>query len=418
VGPYFVVLGATFGTTLLLTPVARWVALRTGALVRPDSRRVHGRPTPTLGGVAMVAGVLVGLVVAWRLPEFRPVFQISTVPIGVGLAALVIFATGLIDDVREVSAPAKVAGMVLAGGLLSLAGVGTIFFRIPFGGILSLTPDLSAFVTILWVVGMANAINLIDGLDGLAAGITGIAAGAFFLYGLRLQQVDVLVEGNIGPLLAVVTLGVCLGFLPHNFHPARIFMGDSGALLLGLLMAASTMAVGGSTDAEYIGSTFFFFAPLVIPLVILGVPILDTAFAIVRRATRRSSLATADKEHLHHRLMRLGHGQRRSVLILWAWTALLSAVVLIPTYTGRGVPLIAVSVAGLALVLYTVFHPGLRRARGAKASEEEVPEAPAPAAQAPAAVPSPERQLAQAVDRRRRRARRRHAARRAPRRPG
>jgi UDP-GlcNAc:undecaprenyl-phosphate GlcNAc-1-phosphate transferase len=417
VGPYFVVLGATFATTLLLTPLARWVAVRTGALVRPDSRRVHGRPTPTLGGVAMIAGVLVGLVVAWRLPEFRPVFQISTVPIGVGLAAVTIFATGLIDDVREVSAPAKVAGMVLAGGLLSLAGVGTIFFRIPFGGILSLTPDLSAFVTILWVVGMANAINLIDGLDGLAAGITGIAAGAFFLYGLRLEQVDVLVEGNIGPLLAVITLGICLGFLPHNFHPARIFMGDAGALLLGLLMAASTMAVGGSTDAEYVGSTFFFFAPLVIPLVILGVPILDTVFAIVRRATRRASLATADKEHLHHRLMRLGHGQRRSVLILWAWTALLSAVVLIPTYTGRGVPLIAVSAAGLALVLYTVFHPGLRRARVAR-EPEETPE-PAPATtEVRAAVPSPERQLAAAVDRRRRRARRRHAQRRTPRRPG
>jgi UDP-GlcNAc:undecaprenyl-phosphate GlcNAc-1-phosphate transferase len=346
------------------------------------------------------------------------VFDSLTVPVGVALAAFAIFAVGLIDDVREVSAPAKTAGMVLAGGILTVAGISTVFFRIPFGGILSLTPDLSAFITVLWVVGMANAINLIDGLDGLAAGITGIAAGAFFLYGIRLEEVDVLAAGNVGPLVAVITLGICVGFLPHNFHPARIFMGDAGALLLGLLMAASTMAVGASTDAEYVGSTFFFFAPLVIPLVILGVPVLDTVFAIIRRATRRSGLATADKEHLHHRLMRLGHGHRRSVLILWAWTALLSAVVLVPTYTGRGVPLIAVTVAALALLLLTIFLPGLGRIRPGRETEPAVVAEPADTPTVQMAVPSPERQLAATVDRRRRRSRRRHAQRRTPRRPG
>ena len=124
----------------------------------------------------------------------------------------------------------------------------------------------------LWVVGMANAINFIDGLDGLAAGIVAIAAGSFFLYGVRLDHVGVLGPGNIGPLLAIITVGVCLGFLPYNFHPAKIFMGDCGALLLGLLMAASTIAVGGPTDTAFSGQTFFFFAPLFIPLVILGVP--------------------------------------------------------------------------------------------------------------------------------------------------
>jgi UDP-GlcNAc:undecaprenyl-phosphate/decaprenyl-phosphate GlcNAc-1-phosphate transferase len=414
VGPYLVVVAVAFLTTLVLTPVVRRVAIRTGAVVLPDPRRVHDRPTPTLGGVAMIAGALAGLAAAFFIPAFDAIFQTRTVPLGVALAAVVIFAVGLIDDIREVSAPAKTAGMVLAGSILTVAGVSTVFFRIPFGGILSLTPDLSAFITVLWVVGMANAINLIDGLDGLAAGITGIAAGAFLLYGLRLEQVDVLATGNVGPLIAAVTLGVCLGFLPHNFHPARIFMGDSGALMLGLLMAASTMAVGGQTDAEYIGSTFFFFAPLVIPLVILGVPILDTLFAIVRRATRRSGLATADKEHLHHRLMRLGHGQRRSVLILWAWTALLSAVVLIPTYTGRAVPLITITVAALALLLYTVFHPGRWRPREA----EEPMAAPIGPEDATVkmAIPSPEQQLAAAVDRRRRRNRRRPAHRRSPRR--
>src|SRR5207302_3666639 len=135
---------------------------------------------------------------------------------------------------------------------------------------------------------------------------------------------------------------------------------DSGALLLGLLMAASTISVGGSTDTEFSGQSFFFFAPLFIPLVILGVPILDTAFSIVRRASRRAGVATADKEHLHHRLMRLGHGQRRSVLILWAWTVLLCGLVLYPSYTGRGDAVVPLGIAGVGLVLFTVFHPAGR----------------------------------------------------------
>ena len=220
-------------------------------------------------------------------------------------------------------------------------------------------------VTLCWVVGMANAINLIDGLDGLAAGITAIASGAFLLYALRLDDVGVLVPGNVGPLVAVVTLGACLGFLPWNVHPARIFMGDCGALMLGVLMAASTMSVGGSTDATFSGQSFFFLAPLFIPLVILGVPMLDTVFAIVRRASSRAGVATADKGHLHHRLLKLGHGHRRAVFILWAWTALLSGAVLFPALAGRGDALVPLAMAGLALILYTVFHPGARKARGA-----------------------------------------------------
>ena len=134
--------------------------------------------------------------------------------------------------------------------------------------------------------------------------------------------------GGVIAVIAIIVAGICFGFLPHNFHPARIFMGDAGALLLGLLMAAATIAVGGNTDQPFSGQTFFFFAPLFLPLVILGVPILDTIWALLRRAKGRSGLTIADKGHLHHRLMRLGHGQRRAVLILWTWTALLSAFVL------------------------------------------------------------------------------------------
>jgi UDP-GlcNAc:undecaprenyl-phosphate GlcNAc-1-phosphate transferase len=183
---------------------------------------------------------------------------------------------------------------------------------------------------------------------------------------------------NVGPLVAVIACGVCLGFLPHNFHPARIFMGDCGALLLGLLMAASTMVVGGRTADQFSGQTYFFFAPMFIPLFVLGVPVVDTLFAIVRRTVRRSGVATADKEHLHHRLMRLGHGHRRSVVILWAWTAILSGLVLFPTFTNEGNAVIPFAVAALGVVLYTMFSAGRRR-RGEPPVEVAEEVAPLPA---------------------------------------
>ena len=156
---------------------------------------------------------------------------------------------------------------------------------------------------------------------------------------------------------------MCLGFLPFNFNPASIFMGDSGALLLGLLLASSTIAVGGQSDDPFSGQSWFFFAPLVIPLVILGVPLLDTAFAVIRRASRRSGVATADKAHLHHRLMDLGHGHRRAVAILWAWTALLSAFVLVPVYTDRGNGIVPIGLLALGLLLFTAFAPRLGEMR-------------------------------------------------------
>ena len=212
---------------------------------------------------------------------------------------------------------------------------------------------------------MTQAINLIDGLDGLAAGIVAIGAGAFFLYSQKLSDADLLNPPNLGPLIAIIAVGLCVGFLPHNFSPARIFMGDSGALLLGLLMAVATSVVGGRTDPDqrFVGQTYFFLAPLVLPLFILGVPVLDLTFAIVRRATRRKALDVADKGHLHHRLMNLGHGHRRSVVILWTWTALLSVFVLYPVLSGENPTYLPFGIVALGIVLYTVLHPSVRKHR-------------------------------------------------------
>jgi UDP-GlcNAc:undecaprenyl-phosphate GlcNAc-1-phosphate transferase len=160
-----------------------------------------------------------------------------------------------------------------------------------------------------------------------------------------------------------------VGFLPWNFNPARIFMGDAGALFLGLLMAVTTITIGGRADYQYTGTTYFFFAPLVIPLLILGVPIVDTAFSFLRRVVRGQSFSVADKDHLHHRLMRLGHGQRRSVIILWLWTGLLSAIVLYPTYSGEGDLYIPFAVLAAGLLLYTMFGAGLHTSDAADEPE-------------------------------------------------
>ena len=386
-GAYGIVLAAVAVTTLLGVPLVRRLAVRMGAVVRPDERRVHARPTPTLGGIAMLAGFCVGMVVAWRMEAFDTIFEGNTEPLGLLIAAVLILAVGVIDDLREVSAPAKVSGIVVSASVLVLSGISILTLRIPFVSTFILDPNWSYLLSVLWVLGMTNAINLIDGLDGLAAGIVAIAAGTFFLYAQQLGHEGLLAEGNIGPLIAVIVLGMCLGFLPWNVHPAKIFMGDGGALLLGLLMAASTMVVGGRTDQPFSGQTFFFFAPVFIPLVILGVPIIDTAWAIVRRARTRSGLATADKDHLHHRLMRLGHGHRRSVFILWAWTALLSGFVLFPTYTHQGDAIVPFGIAALGLALYTLLHPGVRQAR--RADGEAAARARDDAADAVASVEEP-----------------------------
>ena len=367
IGSYLLIGAVAAVVTFATTPIVGWLARRRGWVYLPTDRTVHQTPLPDVGGLAMFLGFVAALTTAKFTDVFDVLFDSNSEPLGVLLAAAIIFVVGFIDDIREISPPAKLAGTVLAGLVLVQFGVVMFSFRLPFyEGPIILSDDLQPLVTVLWLIGMTQAINLIDGLDGLAAGIVAIGAFAFFLYSQELTNTGLLDVRNIGPLIAIIAVGVCVGFLPHNFNPARIMMGDGGALLLGLFLAVSTSVVGGRADSfseEFVGQTYFFLAPLAIPLLILGVPIFDLLFAVIRRATGRKSLAAADKGHLHHRLMDLGHGHRRSVVILWTWTALLSGFVLYPTLTGQNPAYLPFGIAALGIILFTVLHPSVRARR-------------------------------------------------------
>lgn len=364
---YLAILVFTAVTSYGLTWLWRIFATKRGIIKHPGKRDrdIHTTAVPNASGMAMFGAFLLAMLVAWRLPFFSGVFRDSSEPLGVVIGASIIVGIQFIDDLRDLSPPAKLAGVVLGASVMYFFGLSMFYFRIPFAGFVVLAADLAPLMTVLWVAGMTQAVNFIDGLDGLAAGIVAIAAAAFTIYAQRLSDGGLLAPENIGPLLAVIACGLCLGYLPHNVHPAKVFMADSGAYLLGVLMAASTLTVGGRIADQFSGQTYFFYAPIFIPLFILGVPILDVATSIVRRSAKRGAgLGEADAEHIHHRLARLGHGQRRAVFILWTWTALLSAFVLAPTLVGgdrtflnRIVPF---AIAALGLALYTLFHPVVR----------------------------------------------------------
>ncbi len=373
-GWYAVVFVVAVITTALATWPAISLATAIGYVDVPKDRKVHARVTPYGGGAAMFVGFCVAMATAAAIPQFRPLFHASSEALGVVFAGTAIFIVGLIDDLRDMSAPAKMAGQVLAASILYFCGATMYQFHIPLTGqFVVLSPSIIPLVTAVWVIALTNAVNLIDGLDGLASGIVSIGSAALALYGLKLEGLGLLPLSNIGPLIAIIACGICLGFLVFNFHPAKIFMGDAGALFLGLLLSASTMVIGGRTPPAS-GITYFFFAPLFLPFFILGIPILDMVMAFIRRTAKGTGFSTADKDHIHHRLLRLGHGHRRAVLTLWAWTAVLSSLVLTPLFIPSlttVVPFAAI-VAGIGLVL--LFWPDQR----SRATEEPIePLAPA-----------------------------------------
>ncbi|MGH2819818.1 MAG: glycosyltransferase family 4 protein [Actinomycetota bacterium] len=357
--PYLVAGLIALTITFVATPLVRSGARRCGLIDRPGDRKIHALPTPTLGGLAIFLGVLgAGLIAYLYMPDFREGLRLTSEPLGIAAGAIVIFALGAVDDVRELPAPVKLAGQIFASGLVFLAGVKMEYLLLPGNQqSIVLSDDVSVLVTIAWLVAMINALNLVDGLDGLAAGIAAIASAAFFVYSFQLS--DAFASTFVAPLAAIIILGASLGFLRYNFHPASIFMGDSGAMLLGLLLGAATVvAVGAAPPAGAVTTTsevFLAYFPLLIPLMVLALPLLDALFAIVRRARRRRSVFIADKEHIHHRLMDLGHGHRQAVIVMYVWSALAAGAALAYSFLDQEDLIYALPIAVGALVLYTLF---------------------------------------------------------------
>ena len=354
---YLLVFAVTAGVTFLATPIARALSLRLGWIDRPSDRKVHPKPTPTVGGLAIFVGLAAGLVVARFVPFLQGLYETSSELDAAAIAAAMIVVVGVVDDTRGVSALGKLTGQILVAGVLVLLGVQLLWFYFPGQGVLSLSADLAVPLTVAWVVLMMNAVNLIDGLDGLAAGLVAIAALAFFAYMVRSPGGDL--EASTAALLSALAAGAAIGFLPWNFHPAKIFMGDSGSLLLGLVLAVATVSgVGRNLQGPSGGELAVIAIPVAVPLLVLAVPLLDVLFAIVRRMRRGTGIGHADKEHIHHRLMEIGHSHRQAVLLMYLWSGLISGCALAVAFIDGRATVTAILAAAvvLAIALPLVFR--------------------------------------------------------------
>jgi UDP-GlcNAc:undecaprenyl-phosphate GlcNAc-1-phosphate transferase len=340
---YILVALISAAVTFLLTGVVRRFAIKIGAIANPRARDVHVTPIPRMGGIGIYLGVVGGMALALHLPVLRRGFDYSYDSIGVLIAAGVIVLIGALDDRFELDAWTKLAGQVMCAGILVIFGVQWFVFWVPWGGlqgslgqVIVLDRNQGALLTVILVVVMVNAMNFVDGLDGLASGLGLIAASATCAFSLGLLANS---NGDVAthpPALIAATLaGACLGFLPYNFQPAKIFMGDSGSMMIGLMLASASTSASGKINYSQYGASdalalhgasdaLALLSPLLVVAAVLFVPLLDLLMAVVRRTRRGESPFAADKMHLHHRLLEIGHSQRRAVLLIYLWAALLA----------------------------------------------------------------------------------------------
>ena len=359
--------------TYLLTPVARRIALRWGAMTPVRDRDVHAIPTPRLGGIAMLGGFAAALLVSNSLPFLGPrLFGPDIVAVLSG--AVLICLLGVADDKWELDAITKLAGQVLAAGVMVLQGIQMLF--LPVGGLapgpsddipgaVVLGPLEGSVLTILLIVLTMNAVNFVDGLDGLAAGIVAIAAAAFFAFSYLLTVDEGLLRATTAGVVSAALVGVCVGFLPHNFSPARIFMGDSGSMLIGLLLATTTITLTGSVNPNDVGTDIApALVPLLLPIAVMVVPFLDVVLAIIRRTLAGRSPFAPDKQHLHHRLLERGHSHARAVLVMYLWSAVLAFGATAIAFLDARATIISLAAVSLVALLLTMNIPRLRRAEG------------------------------------------------------
>lgn len=311
--------------TYITTGIVRAILVRSEQMAEIRDRDVHTHPIPRLGGVAMFTGAMAAIYVADQFPALTRGFQPVTPEMNaVVWGAFVIVVVGVLDDLYELDAITKLLGQVLAGVVMSLLGISWTVLYVPFGGGTTVVLDQtsSMVLTVLVTVTLINAFNFVDGIDGLAAGLGMIAAGATLLFSLTvLHDQGGMVSAYPPAIIAAAVVGMCAGFLPHNFEPARIFMGDTGAMLIGLMLAAASISASGKIDMSLYGAVdmIALLSPVIVVIGVVFVPMLDLVMAVVRRVRRGQSPFSADKMHLHHRLLSLGHTHRRVVLVLYSW---------------------------------------------------------------------------------------------------
>ncbi len=355
---YLFVLVVAMATTYVAVPAAYRLAVRIGAFTQVRDRDVHAVPIPRLGGVGIFAGFLGATLVAAKLPFLHQVFDTPELW-GVLVGGAIVCLVGAIDDVYELDPLTKLAGQIVAAGVMAFLGVQ--LFSVPIAGVTTVLPGpVLVLFTILTVLVSTNAVNFIDGLDGLASGVVAIAAATFFAYSYSISRsFDPPNVFSSATFISAALLGCCLGFLPHNFYPARLFMGDSGALLLGLLLAAAMISTTGGVSPSQVSTNVVGAAvlPLLVPLAIILLPVLDVILAIIRRTRAGRRPWSPDAQHLHHRMLQIGHGHRRAVLLLWLWAAVVSAGSIGYVFLDAGVATGLVAGALALSVALTVWLP-------------------------------------------------------------
>ncbi|MET9821239.1 MULTISPECIES: MraY family glycosyltransferase [Streptomyces] len=380
---YLLTLCVTAAVTYLLTGPVRKFAIVAGAMPEIRARDVHREPTPRLGGIAMFFGLCAGLLVADHLTNLSEVFEKSNEPRALLSGAALIWLIGVLDDKFEIDALIKLGGQMIAAGVMVVQGLTILWIPLPGVGTVALTQWQGTLLTVALVVITINAVNFVDGLDGLAAGMVCIAAAAFFMYAYRIWYSYGIEAAAPASLFAAILMGMCLGFLPHNMHPARIFMGDSGSMLIGLVLAAGAISVTGQVDPDlmnlFSGSErnsvhqmVPVYIPLVMPLTIIAIPAADLILAIVRRTWKGQSPFAADRGHLHHRLLEIGHSHSRAVLIMYFFSALIAFGALAYSVNAASMWIVLgvvfLSAIGLVLLLMPRFTP-----RAPRWSERFVP---------------------------------------------
>ena len=359
---YLLCLLAAAAVTYLTTPVVEHLARRFGVVAAVRDRDVHAQPTPRLGGLAMLAGLLAGIMLASQLPRMSELFETARTPLALLSGVLVIVILGIVDDRWGLDAPVKLAGQVLAAGLMAFQGIAVIWLPTPVGTLV-LGPVKRVLFTVVIALESINAINFVDGLDGLAGGIVAIAAGAFFVYSYLLSVTMGIERVTLATLVSALLVGMCLGFLPHNWYRARIFMGDTGSMQLGLLLAASSITLIGQVDPSALSGRTIVptLLPMLLPVAVMAVPLVDLLLAVIRRTRAGRNPFAPDKLHLHHRLLEMGHSQPRAVQLMYAWTGLVAFTAVAVAFIPLGY-VIAGFLVGLAAIVIAVRRPARRPA--------------------------------------------------------